>query len=118
MKIELFFWTFLGDTAFTESGIVQELEEVSKPEQIKKLSEKNIQDNNNKLPAVKISHMSFRRGEGGTHIQEMGTHFQEGALLWGFMLKIFISTYINSFVDKNKYYIFLKTNLNKSIEFF
>ena len=45
----IYFWNFLGDTTFTESEIIQELEKLNNPENIKALTERlntNVQDNN------------------------------------------------------------------------
>ena len=41
----IYFWNFLGDTTFTESEIIQEIEKLNQPAHIKKLIEKsNMQD--------------------------------------------------------------------------
>ena len=36
----IYFWNFLGDTAFTESDIIQEMEKLSAPSHLKMLNEK------------------------------------------------------------------------------
>jgi hypothetical protein len=42
----IYFWNFLGDTTFTESEIIQELEKLNNPSNVKKLVEKPlVQDN-------------------------------------------------------------------------
>ena len=42
----IYFWNFLGDTTFTESEIIQELEKLNNPNNVKKLVEKPlVQDN-------------------------------------------------------------------------
>ena len=42
----IYFWNFLGDTTFTESEIIQELEKLNQPSHVKKLTEKStMQDN-------------------------------------------------------------------------
>ena len=42
----IYFWNFLGDTTFTESEIIQELEKLNNPSNVKKLTEKPaVQDN-------------------------------------------------------------------------
>ena len=38
----IYFWNFLGDTTFTESEIVQELEKLNIPSHLKMLNEKSI----------------------------------------------------------------------------
>ena len=60
----IYFWNFLGDTTFTESEIIQELEKLNNPSHVKKLTEKSsVQDNSSIMGKSAISTKNIKPKE-------------------------------------------------------
>ena len=60
----IYFWNFLGDTTFTESEIIQELEKLNQPSNLKRLPEKNVnQDTSSVLGKSVISTKNVKTKE-------------------------------------------------------